>query len=296
MKYFYIFCIFLIHGFLFGQEFNGKYWGEIKNSQTLNGSMYYFETIYSFSENTYLLDIDCSGNFNAFNIPEKYITEESGLRKYYERGTFSLKNEKGFSYIYFANSNPFQVKQSFGYLKYKNNFLFVDGKKNIFQCFSNYFDNGNLQEVLKIKTSSFLFEKNIKYDGTSYKNIQNDLCPWVEGVKGDGVGEWIEITFKVWNLTDKNICFLISNGYVDFSKPNLYFNNNRVKEIYVECAEKGIGFKALLEDTPQFQVVKIPKINITENEILTFRFRIESVFKGLKYDDTCINLIVPFHE
>lgn len=296
MRKVFVFCILLFQHLFYAQDFNGKFWGEIKNKESVNGKLYYFNAIYTFTENKYALDIDCTGDFNAFSIPEKYIANAAGVKKYYEEGLFSTKTERGFSYIDFSNSKPFQAKNSFGYLRYKDNFLFVDGKKVVYQCFSDYFDDGNLQEVIAIKSSSFLSEKNINYDGSNYTNIQNDFCPWVEGVKGDGIGEWIEITFKLWNLGDKNLCFLISNGYVDFLKPNLYSANNRVKNVHVECAKKGISFTATLEDTPQFQVVRIPKIDIEKEETLTFRFKIKSVFKGAKYDDTCINLIVPFQE
>ena len=150
--------------------------------------------------------------------------------------------------------------------------------------------------MLGIRSSSFLVEKNISYDGSNYKNIHDDFRPWAEGASGDGTGEWIEITFKVWVLGGKEFCFLISNGYVDFSRPDLYYANNRVKEIQVECAEKGISFTTPLKDTPQFQAVRIPEISLDKEEVVTFRFKIKSVFKGSKYDDTCINRIVPFQE
>ena len=281
---------------LFAESFSGKFWGEIKNKDIVNDKVYSFQTFYTFTDNTYSLDIDCTENFNAFNIPHIYIKTVAGKQKYSESGTYTTQLKNGFSYIFFHNSTPFQVRKSFGYLQYKNNFLFIDGKNLIFQCFQNYFDNGNIQEIKNVVTSSFLSENKTKYTGDNFKYIHNDLLPWVEGVQGDGIGEWIEITFKVWAAKKGNLCFLVSNGYVDFNRTDLYYANNRVKKLQVVCNDYRVDFETELTDSPQFQLIKVPVIDIASGTTLTVRFIIKEVFKGDKYEDTCVNLIVPFQE
>lgn len=283
---------------LFAQNLNGSYWGEVTNQYYVNGALYTFEASYNFKDGKYLLKIDVGSgkNFNAFNISNKYLKKVAGLYEYSETGSYSVCKKNGFSYISFYDSTPFQAKKSLGVLQYKNNFMFVDGRNVWFQCFSNLFDIGGLQDVKSIKTSSFLSEKDIQYTGENFKNIQTNLLPWVEGVNGDGIGEWIEVTFKVWDAGNGNICFLISNGYVDFSRTDLYYANNRVKKMQIVCEKYKIDFDAELLDTHQFQLIEIPIVNVQNEEIVTFRFIIKEVFKGDKYEDTCVNLILPFQQ
>ena len=78
------------------------------------------------------------------------------------------------------------------------------------------------------------------------------------------------------------------NGYVDFFRTDLYKKNNRVKKIQIESmdSEEKYNFDYILEDTPNFQEIQLPrytkKIKIT----------ILDVYKGTDYDDTCISGIM----
>ncbi len=153
--------------------------------------------------------------------------------------------------------------------------------------------------IRSISTSSFLTEdtKNgeWKYDGkdiekfpivwTPDKRYDFISMPWVEGVSGDGTGEWIELELNgyISNL-------YILNGYVDVRRPHLFKENNRIKEATLICTpenpnEEIFEKKIIFED-----FVYVKKIELGK-ECKKVRLRIDSVFKGSKYDDTAITSI-----
>jgi hypothetical protein len=147
--------------------------------------------------------------------------------------------------------------------------------------------------------SSFLTENTTKYDARNFKAPDTSyLRPWVEGAEGSGIGEWIELTIERhieekadWMSDWPLDFFVISNGYVSFNNPSLYEWNNRVKKIRIICEAEKIDFVAELKDTPQFQEIRLPKSITAARRV--FRFVIEDVYKGTKWDDTCLNLIIP---
>ena len=114
------------------------------------------------------------------------------------------------------------------------------------------------------------------------------LLPWVENKTDSGIGEWIEFEIKDSTGID---AFLISNGYVNFEKPYLYQANNRVKKFRIQSQDNDIDFTVILKDTGQFQEVKLPKSLSSGKKII--RFTIEEVYKGNKWNDTCVNRIIP---
>ena len=134
-----------------------------------------------------------------------------------------------------------------------------------------------------------------KYDGkdiekfpivwTPDKRYDFISMPWVEGVSGDGTGEWIELELNgyISNL-------YILNGYVDVRRPHLFKENNRIKEATLICTpenpnEEIFEKKIIFED-----FVYVKKIELGK-ECKKVRLRIDSVFKGSKYDDTAITSI-----
>ena len=108
--------------------------------------------------------------------------------------------------------------------------------------------------------------------------------PWVEAVKGDGIGEYIKIDY------DQTEGLIISNGYVSYDKPYLYESNNRVKifEIYNQDNKK--IQEITLSDTSNPQVFKI------NGKSKSLKLVIKEVYKGTKWDDTCVNFIqiIPY--
>ena len=141
--------------------------------------------------------------------------------------------------------------------------------------------------------SSYLKET-IRGITTEYK-VEN-LCnfavetPWVENVKGDGIGEG----FTIQNGFPHEIAYpylLIMNGYISYQKPHLYKMNNRIKKIKVTGVKSGVSKVLDVLDTPHPQTVDISFIKDIED----IRVEIAEVYKGTKYDDTCINYLIPYY-
>ena len=126
--------------------------------------------------------------------------------------------------------------------------------------------------------SSELKEKNIIYSAKNLDN-QDGNAPWVEAVKGDGIGEYIHIQY------DQIQALIISNGYVDFHQPYLYENNNRVKlfDVYNQDDKKIQEIE--LKDRPNPQIFKIAE------KCQSIKLVIKEIYKGNKWEDTCINYI-----
>lgn len=123
----------------------------------------------------------------------------------------------------------------------------------------------------------------LEENGTIYtaKNLDclDGNAPWVESVKGDGIGEYIKIDY------DQTEGLIISNGYVSYDKPYLYESNNRVKVFEVYNQDNMKIQEISLIDTPNPQVFKI----YVKSKSL--KLVIKEVYKGSKWDDTCVNFI-----
>lgn len=112
---------------------------------------------------------------------------------------------------------------------------------------------------------------------------------WSEASSGYGKGEFIEFIVKEKIVLPS---FLIENGYA--KNEATFKNNNRIKLFKVYLNDKIIGTVELL-DTPkpqQFELLptwlKINSVNKNDK----IKFAIESVYKGIKYDDTVISTFV----
>jgi hypothetical protein len=148
--------------------------------------------------------------------------------------------------------------------------------------------------VQTITSSSYLIEdiknKKIQYtpdnlykfayapnDKSEQYDWNYDAVPWVEGVKGYGIGESITISYK-----EQISAIAVLNGYVDFQKTYLYKQNSRVKKFKVYDLDNTQEYVFELEDKVCFQ-------NMSFNEkTRNIKLVIEEVYPGTKYDDTCV--------
>lgn len=134
--------------------------------------------------------------------------------------------------------------------------------------------------------SSFLKEKNVDY---SVDNLDKTFLnsPWVEGVKGNGIGEGFTI-----NNTRNTVYsyLLLMNGYISYDKPYLYKQNNRIKKMKVTGLKSGKTKILDVLDTPHPQTVDISFITEPED----IRVEIADVYKGTKYDDTCLHYCITY--
>ena len=106
--------------------------------------------------------------------------------------------------------------------------------------------------------------------------------PWVEGVAGYGENEFITInTSREFNEIN------ILNGYVARERLDLYKKNSRVKDIEIIDLDNNIKYSFTLLDEVKIQTIKMKQW--TKN----IKLIIKSVYKGDKWDDTCITSIIP---
>jgi hypothetical protein len=103
---------------------------------------------------------------------------------------------------------------------------------------------------------------------------------WSEGVVGDGIHEILSV------IKDMQVdTIYISIGYVSYLKPNLYTENSRPKKIKITRGDS-YSQEVDLIDTPNYQAITIPSwLDNLQIEIL-------DIYKGTKYEDTCINSIL----
>lgn len=132
----------------------------------------------------------------------------------------------------------------------------------------------------KYSTKNYLTEGKVKYVPDNLSDLSIGR-PWVEGSEGSGVGDKIYINRE---LPIKSI--IISNGFVSY-KVQTYYNNNRVKLLKVtNIKQRNESITVELPDNAIPFEIKIPFYATgVEIEIL-------DVYKGEKYDDTCINFIL----
>ncbi len=172
--------------------------------------------------------------------------------------------------------------------KYKNMFAFTKGfRQDRTPLTTTRFDEwGNLYK----DCSSYLIEKDISYPVENLRKLVVDT-PWVEGVPGDGIGEG----FTIQNVQYKKPLgpyLLLINGYISYEKPYLYKQNNRVKKIKVTGLKSGKTKVLEVLDTPHPQTVDISFITEPED----IRVEIADVYKGTKYDDTCLHYCFAYDE
>jgi len=148
----------------------------------------------------------------------------------------------------------------------------------------------NIRSVTPYLTAtSELWKGDTVYSVNNLTTI-NNLRPWV--TEGSGVGEKITLT-PSHSLRGRGFSSItISNGYVDFNRSYLYEYFNRVKKIRVSWGNPDEYIVFDLEDTPQFQRFVLhsefqSEINFLEIEIL-------EVYRGLRYDNTAMNIIIPW--
>ncbi len=170
----------------------------------------------------------------------------------------------------------------------KTMFAFTKGfrQDRVPLTFTRFDEWGNLYK----DCSSYLIEKNKAYPIENLRKLVVDT-PWVEGVSGDGIGEGFTIQGRQFKKPLGPYLLLI-NGYISYEKPYLYKQNNRIKKIKVTGLKSGNSKVLDVLDTPHPQTVDISFITEPED----IRIEIADVYKGTKYDDTCLHYCFAYDE
>jgi len=133
------------------------------------------------------------------------------------------------------------------------------------------------------QVSSFLTETvsdSVKnYNWSNQRGAYKVTNPWVEGVDGHGIGEWIEV--RSGGHPDNISGILFFNGYIDPNRPDLFYANSRIKEVLVTSSQYSWTYQ--IQDTPNPQIMPLPK---NFDDVL--RFTIKDVYEGNRYSDTCL--------
>lgn len=263
------------------------------------------------------------GEMKAVNSNTKFEIQRLGglckgsdeLNLYFAKNYKPQKNE----YFEFVSVEPFRDSVS----PVWNNEKKLDFVKNVrssselsgtFKMAGNNDWTGSwaANKDASLRTSTYKAETS--FDGIWYNG-------WVEGVKGDGIGEWIEFTLTknaigpfatnglrrfeglryqtsperggIWREYDKSdFTTFIKNGRPD----STWKANNRIKAMILsDNSGKTLG-KLQFEDLfPEFAndwTANPVAINAVRNPFLlkkgTYRMKIDSVYKGEKWNDTVL--------
>lgn len=145
-------------------------------------------------------------------------------------------------------------------------------------------------ETMSIRGSSSLRPNGInRYDSENVKD-RNLATAWVEGAKGNGIGEYIEYTLtpqKNIGANDRAIMnILVFNGYR--KTRTTWKENGRIKRMRLSVNGKPYG-TILLADTYRYQTVDLGRIPLPRTGRVVLRFTIASVYPGTKYSDTAMS-------
>ncbi len=139
-----------------------------------------------------------------------------------------------------------------------------------------------------VEVSSYLREGSIAYGVENLR--RNGLQePWVEGVPGHGIGEFIE--FDLSSEAELEVGtfngIYVYNGFIDYDRPHLYHQNSRVQRFLVRDLTTNEEWTVELEDTPHPQIIEMEG-----REHHRIQLVIDEVYPGSRYDDTCVASIV----
>jgi hypothetical protein len=148
------------------------------------------------------------------------------------------------------------------------------------------------QDYKATASSTLAPGKEFRYDAQLLAEDDPDTgsSAWVEGVKGDGLGEAVTLTLdkpaKVRRIG-------LVNGYA--KNDDIYRKNNRVSKLDVSV-NGGASFSVSVPDERLSSEMFYFDLPASTDSVSTVKLTIAGVHKGNKYDDTCLSdvvLVVP---
>jgi hypothetical protein len=254
-----------------------------------------FSLSYSASDLSRSIEID---NYKITFKERDEISEAIIIKEEY---LIEWENLNGISYISFNYTGKALRNETNGYKKYlilydeTENFMFLSlynsNNKLVYEIFGwRYTVNAGRRGI--IEATSELKEGNIIYSANNLVN-PDILMPWVEGVNGPGIGQKLKLKLG-GNYNPDWMGILLSNGYVDYNRPYLYTNNNRIKTIRIWYGDTGDYTDYDIKDTAHYQYLAFSSKYGGYNSSINIQYitlEIVDIYSGDRWDDTCINLI-----
>lgn len=141
--------------------------------------------------------------------------------------------------------------------------------------------------IKKVSATSTLVEPNKNENTYSVLNLfNNSWTSWSEGEIDEGIGTKITVEIDPpIKMSQYNEYIDIVNGYGDLK---YYFMNNRVKELRIYFNNSNNYDDIVLEDDWGIQRYSFNKETVNDDYLSKLIFEIRSIYKGTKYNDTCL--------
>lgn len=191
------------------------------------------------------------------------IFKNDAFTFFFDKNDLSSENP---DYVDYYKSNNAYYNSKYGTV-YKASSVLIENTKNG----KVFYNASNL--------GTALFPKDCR---ESFPTWNYEQKPYAEGKSGYGIGETISISTK-----EAFSSLTVLNGYVSVSNLSLYKKNSRVKTFVVKDLDNKVEYEVELDDVVMFQNIYFEKP--TKNVTL----EIKDVYKGDKWDDTCISAIIP---
>ena len=239
---------------------------------------------YIFEGIKYIYDIDTHFCFNNGNF-EILTYNENGV---WQTKSFPYILSKEGAYLVANVKKGNKTDKIFIFNADRNHLIFFDCDEN--QIYDTTEKKGHRDEswilsCIGYEASSYLSEelngKRIDYLPENLA-VNNLTSSWVEGVPGYGKNE--KITFHNRPLNGSRRLYII-NGFFSPSKPSLFYDNNRIKTLKINCYKDDVlvdFFERVLEDTGEMQFIEFSE------RYSSFDFIIQDVYEGRKYNDTAL--------
>lgn len=230
--------------------------------------------------------------------------EETETTEELDRSRFFLGEDKFYHFInkgdveeiaFFANNSHVQFfsleyvedESTESFLEWERSFRKTVQENDMYFSFRDFGAKYSASSELKEKTTKYVAENLATFflppaDKGSSSTWDTEHKPWVEGAKGYGINQYIKL-----KTTTPFSSLSIVNGYVDFYRRDLYKKNSRVKTFRVKDLDNKLEYDISLKDEVVGQRIELEKP--TSNIILY----IKEVYKGDKWDDTCVSSLVP---
>lgn len=152
-------------------------------------------------------------------------------------------------------------------------------------CEVTVYEAENIIEISSYEASSTLEQEPYHYEISQLYDNNYSTC-WSEGASANGIGETIKINLaQEAKINQLNIV----NGYG--KKEDLYYKNNRVKKLALIFDDGDIEYIDVKDSFNQLQ-----NITFTPHKTQSIVVRIDEIYQGNKYQDTCISeLTVDYH-